>query len=107
MTFLCRSYFSIFFCFLQGGGRRTRGNRVPQASVSESLNAEELAGNGVKVETLKQLLAARNTPEEGKHTAAGDQTKANQNPPKLISLDQVTVRGEDLTGMLNWYNIIH
>lgn len=49
------------------------------------------------METLKQLLAAAgNTTEERKDIPGG---KTNQNPPKLISLDQVTVRGEDLTGM--------
>lgn len=62
---------------------------MPQGSFSSAdagLNAEELAGNGVKVDTLKTLLA--------KSTEEGDE----KTPPKLISLDQVTVRGEDLTG---------
>jgi hypothetical protein len=65
-------------------------NSFPAA---DSLNAEELAGNGVKVDTLKRLLP-KITAEEKK----GGGSKSS-NPPKLISLDQVTVRGEDLTGM--------
>lgn len=57
---------------------------------ADGLNAEELAGIGVKVGSMKQLLAQ----------SAGEKQddQADRNPPKLISLDQVTVRGEDLTG---------
>ena len=73
---------------------------MPHASISESLNAEELAGNGMKVGTLKQLLATGSTTEEEGKDTGGDEMKTNQNPQKLISLDQVTVRGEDLTGVL-------
>lgn len=81
-------------------GNRARGGALPQhASAAEGLNAAELKGNGVKVETLKKLMLSGEEPKES--------------PPKLISLDQVTVRGEDLTGKVkssvhaSHYNNIH
>lgn len=61
---------------------------------AEGLNAQELAGNGVRVDTLKALLV-RSAEEE---TSEDAENKTSSDPPKLISLDQVTVRGEDLTG---------
>ena len=59
--------------------------------VADGLNAEELAGNGVKVDTLRKLLAKEKEEE-------GGSSEGTNHPPKLISLDQVIVRGEDLTG---------
>ena len=83
------------FCVIFVGGRRIRGGRArgnfPQASLSaDGLNAEELTKNGVKVDILKKLMLNRQ--EE-----VDDGQIKSDNPPKLISLDQVTVRGEDLT----------
>lgn len=72
-------------------GSRARGGAMPAAvHAVESLNPEELAASGIKVDTLKTLL--QQTKEEGE----GEGAKAG--PQKLISLDQVTMRGEDLTG---------
>ncbi len=68
----------------------------PAAHSVESLNPEELAGSGVKVDTLK-VLFRRSKEEDG--TQLGSPTKMVGEPPKLISLDQVTMRGEDLTGL--------
>ncbi len=75
-------------------GARTRGNALPQSSASgdATLNAEELAKNGVNVETLKKLMLIK-TDQEGE----ADPSETS-NLVKLISFDQVTVRGEDLTG---------
>ena len=86
------------------GGRRVRGGRgcggsVVASTASDGLNEEELAGNGVKVDTLKTLLAKEDKEEEKKEEEEGkEQSEENANPPKLISLDQVLVKGEDITG---------
>lgn len=58
----------------------------------DGLNEEELVRNGVKVGTLKQLLARSAEEKDDEDITEGS------GPPKLISLSQVTVRGEDLTG---------
>ena len=68
---------------------------------AEGLNEEELVGSGVKVDTLKKLLPS--TPGEEQGEGEGEETKES-GPPKLISLDQITVKGEDLTGV--WNNIL-
>lgn len=82
------------------GNRRTRGSRARGGSLpqgpADGLNEEELAGNGVRVGTLKKLLLR--IPRE---EAEVPETEETGHPLKLISLEQVTVRGEDLTGREN------
>ena len=73
-------------------GGRARAGSLPLASQVDVLNAEELAANGVRVDTLKRL--SLRTPKEEVESEEGGQ------PPKLIPLDQVTLRGEDLTGTI-------
>ena len=65
--------------------RRVRGGRgrVPPTSSVEGLNAAELAASGVSVATLLSLGGG----EGGREAMA-----------KLVPLEQVILRGEDLTG---------
>lgn len=88
-------------------GGRGRGGALPQATHSiDSLNMEELVGSGVKVDTLKTLLGRKDGKNED-HLDPDSPTKMTGSPLKLISLDQVTMKGEDLTGMLcNMYIIL-
>lgn len=88
------------------GGRRVRGGRgrgrnrgvgnstKVQVSVpTDGLDEEELSRAGVKMNTLKNLMKVSAQTEE-----AGDGRSSEDSPPMLISLDQITVREEDLTG---------
>lgn len=75
------------------GGRRMRGGsmrggKMPQSSSSEGPSLEELAKSGIKVDVLQRLMPA-NQDEEG-----------DSGLRKLIALDLVTMKGEDLTGKL-------
>ena len=51
----------------------------------------ELVSSGIKVDTLKQLMA-----KDREDVAEGSEGSLN----KLIALEQVTLRGEDLTSKL-------
>lgn len=62
--------------------------------ITDGLNEEELAGAGVMVDTLRNLMKVSAQAKE-------EEAEDKDSPPKLISLDQVTVRGEDLTGKHN------
>ena len=55
-------------------------------------NIEELLSNGIKVDTLKQLMTKNK--EDVREESIGEEGGLK----KIISLDQVTLRGEDLTG---------
>lgn len=67
---------------------------MPQVSAPvDGLNAEELTVSGVKVEILKKLMLKSNPEDTGT-----DAPNTSNSPPQLIALDQITVRGEDLTG---------
>lgn len=67
---------------------------MPQVSAPvDGLNAEELTVSGVKVEILKKLMLKSNSEDTGT-----DAPNTSNSPPQLIALDQITVRGEDLTG---------
>ena len=55
-------------------------------------NIEELLSNGIKVDTLKQLMTKNK--EDVSEESIGEEGGLK----KIISLDQVTLRGEDLTG---------
>lgn len=83
------------------GGR----GRVSQATASPSVEGpslEELISTGIRVDTLKQLLARKEEAEGGAtEDLSGDEGKVKQ----LIALDQVTLRGEDLTSMLTKVNM--
>lgn len=77
------------------GGR----GRVSQASSSPSVEGpslEELISTGIRVDTLKQLMARKETEDSATEDSSGDEGKMK----KLIALDQVTLRGEDLTSKL-------
>ncbi len=76
-----------------GGVTRTQGS-VP----AEGMNMAEISSTGVKVDTLRNLMKLSAQCE--KDTTEGDTAAASDDssPPKLISLDQVIMRGEDLTG---------
>lgn len=62
-----------------------RGTPLAQSLSHDGPSLEELAKTGVKVEVLQQLMPSG---EDGSGLT------------KLIQLDQVTMRGEDLTGQL-------
>ena len=61
----------------------------------EGPSLEELISTGIKVDTLKQLMARKEI-EDNAEDSSGDEDKVK----KLIALDQVTLRGEDLTSKL-------
>ena len=64
------------------------------SSSAEGPSLEELVSNGIKADTLKQLMTReREESSEELDGGPGDGTT----PKKLIALDQVTLRGEDLT----------
>ncbi len=70
------------------GSRRARGGSIRgggQSSHHEGPSLEELAKTGVRVEVLQQLLPP------------GDE---GSGLTKLLPMDQVTMKGEDLTGQL-------
>ena len=85
-----------------GGGRRVRGGRgrVSQAASSspsaEGPSLEELISTGIRADTLKQLMARKETEDGATEDSTGDEGKVK----KLIALDQITLRGEDLTSKL-------
>lgn len=64
-----------------------RGANLP-ASHTEGPSLADLASSGIKVETLQRLA-----PED----PDGDIT-GRRIPKQLIAFDQLTLRGEDLTG---------
>lgn len=79
---------------------------MPQVSAPiDGLNAEELTVSGVKVEILKKLMLKSNLEDTGT-----DAPNTSNSPPQLIALDQITVRGEDLTGestfVLTWLRFV-
>ena len=89
-----------------GRGRVTQG---PTSSSSvDGPNIEELVGSGVQVDVLKQLIT-----KDKKEVSSEEPSEEEGGLRKLISLDQVTLRGEDLTGerlmpcMHNMLNIIN
>ena len=63
-----------------------------ETSSMDGPSLDELISSGVKVDTLKQLLTKKK--DDSSEVLSGDEGA----PKKLIALDQVTVRGEDLTG---------
>ena len=63
-----------------------RGGKMPQSSSSEGPSLEDLAKSGIKVDVLQRLMPA-DRDEEGDGSLR-----------KFIALDQVTMKGEDLTG---------
>lgn len=68
------------------GGRRVRGRARANVLVrSEGPSLEDLAASGIKVDVLQHL--APKDPDTGALK-------------KLIPYDQITMRGEDLTGLL-------
>lgn len=75
-------------------GARARGGILPQASSTDGLNLEELASSAIKVDTLRKLM-------KGETDSSSEEEGTNE-PKKFISLDQVVVRGEDLTGRLDF-----
>lgn len=89
--------FSVYACI---GARRVRGGRIRgvnlPAAHSEAPSLADLASSGIKVETLQRL--APQDPD-------GD-TGERRVPKQLIPFDQLTVRGEDLTGMLDCMTVI-
>lgn len=92
---------SLSYLSFTGGGRRVRGGRgrVSGASSSsaspsvEGPSLEELISTGIRADTLKQLMARKETEDGATEDSGGDEGKVK----KLIALDQVTLRGEDLT----------
>ena len=95
---------SLLFLSFTGGGRRVRGGRgrISQTSSSPSMEGpslEELISTGIRVDTLKQLMARKETEDSAAdhEDSSGDEGKVK----KLIALDQVTLRGEDLTSKLS------
>ena len=81
-----------------GGGRRVRGGRArvmqgPSSSSAEGPSLEELVSSGIKADTLKQLM----TREREDISEDLDGGEHGTTPRKLIALDQITLRGEDLT----------
>ena len=73
------------------------GNARAQGSLPmDGLNEEELSSTGIRVDILKALMKTSHQSE--KNMAEEDSELTDLSPPKLISLDQVTMRGEDLTG---------
>ena len=82
-----------------GGGRRVRGGRgrISQATSfspsAEGPSLEELISTGIRADTLKQLMARKETEDGAAEDSTGDEGKVK----KLIALDQITLRGEDLT----------
>ena len=61
----------------------------------EGPSLKELISTGIRVDTLKQLMASKEK-EDGAEDSNDDEGKVK----KLIALDQVTLRGEDLTSKL-------
>ena len=84
-------YLSAFPC-IHVGARRVRGGRMRGANLpaahTEGPSLADLASSGIKVETLQRLA-----PED----PDGD-TMGRRIPKQLIAFDQLTLRGEDLTG---------
>lgn len=83
------------------GGR----GRVSQATASPSVEGpslEELISTGIRVDTLKQLLARK---EEAEGSATKDLSGDGGKVKQFIALDQVTLRGEDLTSKLTKVNV--
>lgn len=72
------------------GTRRIRGGRSLQPS-SEEPNVEDLLKNDIKVDVIERLMPA------DLHTQSDNSLK------KLAAFDQVTMKGEDLTGNLHYY----
>lgn len=66
-----------------------RGVNLPTAH-SEGPSLADLASSGIKVETLQRLAPQDPDGDIGERRV----------PKQLIPFDQLTVRGEDLTGML-------
>ena len=76
-------------------GGRGRINQASSSSPSvEGPSLEELISTGIRVDTLKQLMAKET--EDSAEDLSDDESKVK----KLIALDQVTLRGEDLTSKL-------
>ena len=83
------------------GGR----GRISQAAASPSVEGpslEELISTGIRVDTLKQLLARK---EEAEGSATEDLSGDGGKVKQLIALDQVTLRGEDLTSKSTKVNV--
>ena len=76
------------------GGRRVRwgsvrgGGVMPQSSFGGGPSIEDLAKDGIRVDVLQRLMPSDSTGAEGEGLR------------KLLPLDQVTMKGEDLTGWL-------
>jgi len=62
----------------------------------EPLNEKELSSAGIKIDTLKVLM--KSSSQHDKDIAKVEGDAENKFPPRLIAIDQVTMRGEDLTG---------
>lgn len=72
---------------MRGGRTRFMQGSSPSSTVGGP-SLHELVSSGIKVDTLKQLMAKDR--EDGAEGIEGA-------PIKLIALEQVTLRGEDLT----------
>ena len=76
------------------GASSKAGTTRSQGTVPiEPLNEEELSSVGIKVDILKALMKSTSQQDIEVESDA-----EKQSPPRLISIDQVTMRGEDLTG---------
>ncbi len=78
------------------GGRGRISQGVASSPSVEGPSLEELISTGIRVDTLKQLLARKEAEDSATEDSSGDEGKVKQ----LIALDQVTLRGEDLTSKL-------
>ena len=78
---------------MRGGRARAMQGSSPSSSMGGP-SVEELVSSGIKVNTLKQLMA------RDRGDSAGGPNSDDGSLKQLIALDRVTLKGEDLTSEL-------
>lgn len=79
---------------MRGGRARMMQGSSPSSSIAEGPSLEELVSSGIRADTLKQLMTNKDTEDDDCEDSSRDEGTLK----KLVSLEQVTLKGEDLTG---------